>query len=297
MSLTHLNATPANPDKTVILGAGFVGAATARHLTAAGADCTALSSKDLDLLADGAADKLAGHLTPQTTLVIVSARAPVKNQQMLIENLQMLAPISEALAKVTPAHVVYVSSDAVYKDKDGPLDETSCAEPGSLHGVMHLAREVALADVVGETPFAVVRPSLLYGAGDPHNGYGPNRFRRLSNTGQTITLFGEGEERRDHIHIDDVGTLISRIIRQKSTGVLNITTGEVASFREIAEKANALAGGKSAIEGSPRVGEMPHNGYRPFDASATYAAFPDFKYLSIDEGLAKAQAEADKDGN
>ena len=25
---------------------------------------------------------------------------------------------------------------------------------------------------------ASLRPSLLYGIGDPHNGYGPNRFRR-----------------------------------------------------------------------------------------------------------------------
>jgi hypothetical protein len=28
--------------------------------------------------------------------------------------------------------------------------------------------------------------------GDPHNGYGPNRFRRLAAAGQEIVLFGEG---------------------------------------------------------------------------------------------------------
>ncbi len=296
MSLTHLRADPANPKHTLILGAGFVGTAAARQLAGHGAVVDALSSKDLDLLAPGAADKLKSLLTPQTTLVVVSARAPVKNPQMLIENLQMLEPITEALASIKPAHIVYVSSDAVYKDKDGPLSESSCAEPGSLHGAMHLAREIVLADAAGETPFAVVRPSLLYGAGDPHNGYGPNRFRRLAATGETITLFGEGEERRDHIHIDDVGTLISNVVRHHSVGILNIATGEVTSFRDIAERANALAGGKSKIEGSPRVGAMPHNGYRPFDPAATYAAFPGFKYLSIDEGLAKAHAEAGRNG-
>jgi hypothetical protein len=36
---------------------------------------------------------------------------------------------------------------------------------------------------------------------------------------------------------------------------------------------------------------MPHNGYRPFDAAATYAAFPDFKYTKLDAGLARAQAQ------
>jgi UDP-glucose 4-epimerase len=41
-----------------------------------------------------------------------------------------------------------------------------------------------------------VRSTLIYGEGDPHNGHGPNRFRRLAAAGQEIVLFGEGEERR-----------------------------------------------------------------------------------------------------
>jgi nucleoside-diphosphate-sugar epimerase len=38
--------------------------------------------------------------------------------------------------------------------------------------------------------------------GDPHNGYGPNRFRRLAAGGEEIVLFGEGEERRDHVQVE-----------------------------------------------------------------------------------------------
>jgi hypothetical protein len=44
-----------------------------------------------------------------------------------------------------------------------------------------------------------------------------------------------------------------------------------------------------AIESSPRIGPMPHNGYRPFDPAATYLAFPGFHYTSLDAGLARAQ--------
>jgi UDP-glucose 4-epimerase len=33
---------------------------------------------------------------------------------------------------------------------------------------------------------------------------------------------------------------------------------------------------------------MPHNGYRPFDVSATRAAFPDFRYTPLREGLPAA---------
>jgi hypothetical protein len=33
---------------------------------------------------------------------------------------------------------------------------------------------------------------------------------------------------------------------------------------------------------------MPHNGYRPFDIAACRAAFPDFSYTVLNDGLARA---------
>ena len=61
-------------------------------------------------------------------------------------------------------------------------------------------------------PLAFLRPTLIYGANDPHNGYGPNRFRRQAAKGETITLFGEGEEKRDHVPVDDVAALVSACV-------------------------------------------------------------------------------------
>jgi nucleoside-diphosphate-sugar epimerase len=89
--------------------------------------------------------------------------------------------------------------------------------------------------------------------------------------------------------IDDVAELIARVIERRSTGSLNIATGKVHSFREIAELVTASAPKKVAIKGSPRSGPMPHNGYRPFDNAATRAAFPDFSYTALSDGIAKAQ--------
>jgi nucleoside-diphosphate-sugar epimerase len=156
---------------------------------------------------------------------------------------------------------------------------------------MHLAREVMLKSVV-KAPLAVLRPSLLYGAADPHNGYGPNRFRRLAAAGQEIVLFGDGEERRDHVLIDDVAELITRTLVHRSAGTLNVATGDVHSFRDIAERTVAMAQTPVAVRGTPRVGAMPHNGYRPFDPAATRQAFPDFRYTPLADGLAKAWRDA-----
>jgi nucleoside-diphosphate-sugar epimerase len=156
---------------------------------------------------------------------------------------------------------------------------------------MHLAREQMLLAVKGTTPFAILRPTLVYGAGDPHNGYGPNKFRRLANRGEAIVLFGEGEERRDHVDVADIAEIVRLVLTHRSAGVLNIATGTVASFRGLAEKAVALSQRAVEIKTSPRTGPMPHNGYRPFDAAATSAAFPDFHYTAIDVGLARAQQQ------
>ena len=169
-----------------------------------------------------------------------------------------------------------------------PLTEGSSTAPDNLHGVMHLAREVMFKSEI-KAPLAILRPSLLYGARDPHNGYGPNRFRRLANRGGPIVLFGEGEERRDHVLIEDVAEIATRVLHRHSVGVLNIATGQVASFREIAETVVHLAGKSVPVKGSPRSGPMPHNGYRAFDITACHTAFPDFSYCALPDGLARAQ--------
>jgi UDP-glucose 4-epimerase len=288
--LKHLNTAPQKPSRVVVLGAGgFIGGAILRRLQAAGVTTLALGRPAFDLLASGAADRLTASLQPADTLIFVSAKAPVKNPAMLLENLRMGEAVCGALQKQPVAHVLYISSDAVYKDSDQPLRETSCAEPGSLHGVMHLAREVMLRAIYSG-PLAILRPTLVYGLDDPHNGYGPNRFRRLAAEGQEILLFGEGEERRDHVAVEDIAELALRVVLHRSTGVANAVSGDVVSFRVLAEFCAAQFPKRSAIKGSPRIGSMPHNGYRPFAPSAALAAFPGFRFLPWREGLAQACA-------
>jgi len=149
---------------------------------------------------------------------------------------------------------------------------------------MHLTREVMLKQICN-MPLAILRPTLVYGAGDTHNGYGPNQFHRLAVEGESIKLFGEGEEQRDHVHIEDVIEITSLVITHKSSGVLDVATGTVKSFRDIAQMVAAQFNPPTIIETVPRKGSMPHGGYRPFDIAACRNAFPDFSFLSLEEGL------------
>ena len=289
--LEHLNSAPKAPQRVVVIGAaGFVGKAVAARMERDGVSMLRVTRDQVDLSAADAGARLAALLRPGDAVVAAAARAPCKDADMLVENMMMARALARALSAVEVAHVVNISSDAVYADSPAPLKESSCASPASLHGVMHLAREVMIRSAL-KAPLAVLRPSLLYGAGDPHNGYGPNRFRRLAAQGQEIVLFGEGEERRDHVFIDDVAELVARVLFRRTQGTLNVATGVVYCFRAIAEKVVALSGRSVAIRGTPRSAPMPHDGYRPFDITECKKAFPDFRYTPLEEGLARSGNE------
>ena len=269
---------------------GFVGRASADSLRVEGVNVVALSRKEVDLLAANGAKALAARLAPATTLIVTSALAPVKNTPMLLDNLRMMAAVIEAVKTSPVAHLIYISSDAVYTDSDEPMTEASPAEPASLHGVMHLAREVMLKNELAGIPQLFVRPTLIFGPGDPHDGYGPNRFMRLARAGREIALFGEGEERRDHIFIEDVAEIVRRCVLHRATGILNAVSGTVTSFKEGAGLAAARFEPRVAVIGTPRVGAMPHGGYRAFDARPLALRFPDFTPTVLESGLDRMKA-------
>jgi UDP-glucose 4-epimerase len=286
--LEHLNPVRRAPSRVLIIGAGgFVGGAIGDQLAADKVPILAFTRKELDLLKPEASTTLQRLLREDDSVVFVSALAPTRNNAMLIDNLRMAEVVCAALAAQPVGHLVYVSSDAVYADDANPVTERSCQQPSSLHGAMHLAREIMLRTTL-KLPLAILRPTLIYGAKDPHNGYGPNRFRRLAAKGEAITLFGEGEEKRDHVHVDDVATLVSAVLQHRSTGTLNIATGRSASFREVAEMSAALSSRSVEIRGTPRQNPVTH---RHFDITDCLKAFPEFHYISLRDGLARVAKE------
>ena len=121
---------------------------------------------------------------------------------------------------------------------------------------------------------------------------GPNKFRRQANRGEAIVLFGEGEERRDHVDVDDIAERSSAcVLERRSAGTLNIATGDGCEFPRRRRQGGRTVAAQGRDQSSPRKGPMPHNGYRPFDPAATLKRFRDFRYTPIDDGLARAQQQ------
>lgn len=282
--LQHRSGTPANPSRVVILGSsGFVGRALMSDLTAKNIPNVGFSSADLDLAKPDAAAKLAQNLRPEDSLVVLAALTPDKGRGIapFQANIAIMASVAEALKTVQPAHVVYFSSDAVYPFRQGLVSEDTAAEPTDLYGAMHLTRELMLKEAT-KAPVAILRPTLIYGVEDTHNSYGPNRFRRMAFKDGKITMFGEGEETRDHIHVSDVAKLTMLVLQHRSHGLLNVATGSSVSYFDLAHKIKALFNGSIDVAGTLRATPITH---RHFDVTVRQHAFPDFAPMPLDDGL------------
>tara|TARA_Y100000996_G_scaffold410915_1_gene394102 strand:- start:274 stop:1113 length:840 start_codon:yes stop_codon:yes gene_type:complete len=222
-------------------------------------------------------------LKPKDTVIFIAAKAPVKNIEMFNNNILICKNIFKSLEKFNDLHLIYVSSDAVYSDSKKLINENSKTEPDSLHGLMHLTRERML-NQLNLKKYTILRPTLIYGLEDPHDGYGPNKFFRQFLKNKNIYLFGKGEEKRDHIYIDDVGKIICKIIEIQKTGIFNIVSGNVISFNKIAKIILKLKNKNSSIEYLKRIGKMPHNGYRAFNNHKIKQIYKN-RILNVIEGI------------
>lgn len=289
--LIHTYDTPKAPERVVVIGAGgLVGSTIVSELTKAGISVRGLTRKEVDLLSSDGAEKLQAELKPTDSVVFVSAIAPAKNSEQMLTNLNMAQTALQAFDAVPPAHLLYISSDAVYADDANPVTERSALAPSTTHGMMHAARELMFKSDC-KSPFAALRPTLIYGAADPHSGYGPNRFRRQAANGEPITLFGEGEERRDHVAVEDVARLAVRILQHKSTGALNAVTGVATSFADIARMVADNFTPKATVQPQPRTVPRPHLLHRFFDITECHKAFPDFHFERLADGVARVHRE------
>jgi UDP-glucose 4-epimerase len=283
MSLTHAHDAQ-DPTRVVVLGAGgFLGRGVLAACAHAGMDAVGIGSRDIDLADAAAGTALGERLRPKDVVVFLAAVTPDRGRDTatLMRNLAIGRSVCEAARSVDLAQLVYASSDAVYSFATSLISEETPAVPVDLYGAMHRTRELMLLAEV-KAPLAIVRPTAVYGAGDTHNSYGPNRFVRQLLTDARIQLFGNGEETRDHLYIDDTVALLLAIIRRGSSGLVNLASGKSHTFRALADLIVAQAGQPAAVEPSERRHPATH---RHFDITNLLRAFPAVRLTPIERGV------------
>ena len=280
--------------RAIILGhTGFVGQRLAAELRGEGHEVVGHSSATLDLRQRDTLSVLDGVASPETTLFFSSAVTPDK--AVTLDAIEANFAIAVNVAWYLETHpirkCVYLSSDAVYPICEGPVTEETPVEPSSLYALAKYAGERVLLRIVETKGLALVvlRPTAVYGPGDTHGSYGPNLFVRTVVRERTVRLFGDGEETRDHVYIEDLARVAARLAASDATGVFNVATGESRAFSSIVKDLRDIVPHEFATQSMPRKGAITH---RQFDVARLLRALPGFRFTEFRDGLRATYAAA-----
>jgi UDP-glucose 4-epimerase len=239
-------------------GAGFIGSHLVRSLLAAGHEVVVLDDLSMGKRENVPAEatfiqgdirsasdvrqSLEGVETVFHEAARVSIRASVKQFVEDAEiNLMGTLNILQCCADTGVRKLVYASSMAVYDDSPRPMPiaETYRTEPQSPYGISKLAGEKYCLQFcqTNNVQCRVLRYFNTYGPGQTFTPYVGviTIFINGLLRGQAPTIFGDGEQRRDFVHVSDiVQANLCALKSDRPSGIYNVGTGRATSVNEIA---------------------------------------------------------------
>lgn len=193
-----------------------------------------------------------------------SMKTPAECVEM---NVLGLLNVLEAAAAANAGKVVLASSAAVYGDNPSvPKIETMIPEPKSPYAItkldgeyyLEMFRREGLINTASLRFFNVFGPRQ-----DPASAYAAAVpiFIRRALDGQEITIFGDGEQTRDFVHVKDVVAALEHIAtRPDLHGTFNVGYGESMTVNRLAEHIIRLSSSKSQIVHlDERPGDVKHS--------------------------------------
>lgn len=254
--------SPATVRTCLVVGhSGFLGRHFCARLSATSPDIVVrgLSQEELDLTTPSSVDTLADAMDDTTCVVMMAA---VKRQlgddpDAYLANNVMSVNLAKAIRRQPPGRLVYLSSAAVYGEDIGnmAISEATPVTPRSYYGLAKLAAEGLLTKAFGDlagTRLVLVRPTTIYGGDEPGSAYGPAGFLKRAMAGETITLWGDGSELRDFVHVPDAAEILRQLALGDFAGTINLVSGVSVSFRDILREIETLLGHPVALAQKPR---------------------------------------------
>lgn len=239
-------------------GAGFIGSHLARALLEGGRDVTVLddlSMGKLENVPPGARFVRGDIRSPADVAraledvdvvfheaARVSIRASVEHFRDDADvNFMGTLNLLRCCAGSGVRRLLFASSMAVYADSPAatPIGEGHPAEPLSPYGIAKLAAEKYCLQLAPQMGIScdVLRYFNTYGPGQtftPYVGVITIFIRKLL-AGERPSIFGDGEQRRDFVHVSDI-VQANLLVEQASPGgrVYNVGTGRATSVNDIA---------------------------------------------------------------
>jgi nucleoside-diphosphate-sugar epimerase len=138
-----------------------------------------------------------------------------------------------------PCRLAFASSSMVYGDffKE-KVDEEHPKAPKDIYGAFKLAGEIIVAAYARNYRLDTVifRPSAVYGPLDTNNRV-IQKFIKLAQAGQAITIDGDGSLKMDFTYVSDCadGIVACSLHPQARSEIFNITRGEARSLADLVE--------------------------------------------------------------
>lgn len=231
-------------------GAGFIGTNLALHARARGDDVVVIDNlsrteANLPFLEEAGVDVWRADATiidsfvdlPADRIIHAAAQAAVTKSLVdpatdFFDNAYGTFKVLEvAREKMIP--LLYLSTNKVYGPltdvTSGAVSETRPLDPCTPYGCSKAAGDIYVSDwdrVFG-VPTTVFRMSCIYGGhqyGDTHQGWVAHFFLSALR-GEEITVYGDGTQVRDLLHIDDLISAVDLAFDSPARGVYNIGGG------------------------------------------------------------------------
>lgn len=231
------------------------------------------------------------HLAGQSSVPLSMENPRVSFETNLLGFVNLVDGLRQ---QVFTGRLVYASDASVYGNvlKHRPLAEEASKEatftsPYSLEKqeverMAELHRKLFGLQAVGLRLFNV------YGKRQPRSGAYANVvsvFEEKLAANQMLPVCGDGHQTRDFIHVDDVVAIMLRFLKNDSTGVFNLGTGEGTSVKELARTMGKLMGVEpQMMHTAERPGDLRHS---CAELSHLRSVIGDYTFADLRTGLMK----------
>jgi len=221
----------------------------------------------------------------------ISVSDSVKNPKETFDvNVNGTTNVLESCAKNNVSKIIVTSTAAVYQNmfEQTILDESSTVEPSSPYGESKLKMENKIISFTSkkDTNAVILRLFNVYGIGQSPEYAGViTKFLDDIESNDDLTIFGDGEQIRDFVYVDDVVDAIILSINTLNFGIYNIALGNSISIVDLAYIMIKQSGKNLKLQfNSSRQGEIKFSTASILKAKKYLNFEPNFE---ISQGLAK----------
>ncbi|MEV6265763.1 NAD-dependent epimerase/dehydratase family protein [Kribbella sp. NPDC051936] len=265
-------------ERVLVTGAsGFIGRAVVGALRGRGVAVTAVDREPPDASWDGGVHVVTGDLAEQETCVAAFETRPtsVVHLAALTSVLRSVdAPMQTFAQNVTITQVllelsrgsgveafVLASTNAVVGNVGTSVINVDLPlRPLTPYGATKAACEMLLSAYSGSYGMATaaLRFTNVYGPGMSHKDSFVPRMMRAALSGTGVKVYGDGQQRRDLVFIDDVVSGVLRALDTRYDGRAIIGSGRSVSVLEMIDTVRAVTGQPVPAEHiEAPAGEMP----------------------------------------